>query len=269
MSHILKIDDSDLAGGLRLVSAFGLDRFGYVVTPNTDHVIRHYHDAEFRALYAQASYVFLDSRFLAYALVLVKRRIFRVCLGSDLTAEVLDKIVRPFDAAILVGGTSDQADFLRERFGLKALAHVNPPMNFICDPVAVESCLQSIEASSPFRFCFLAIGSPQQEIIAQKLKERGRARGLALCVGTAINYLTGAERRAPRIVQYLGFEWMFRLIRNPRLANRYLVRGPRIFPLLWRVEFVLRPPMGSASESLDNSCATITSALAGSTEQIS
>jgi UDP-N-acetyl-D-mannosaminuronic acid transferase (WecB/TagA/CpsF family) len=86
----------------------------------------------------------------------------------------------------------------------------------------------------------LAIGSPQQEIVAHKLKERGVARGLALCVGTAVNYLTGIEKRAPQWMQRIGFEWLFRLLQNPkRLAKRYLVRGPLIFPLLFRIE--LRP----------------------------
>ena len=229
MPHVLNIDDSDLFGARQLAASFGTDRYGYVVTPNADHVIRHYYDASFRTLYAQASYVFLDSRFLANSLGLVKRQIFRVCLGSELTAEVLGNVVRPSDAVALVGGTAAQANFLRERFGLRALTHIDPPMNFINDPVAVEACLRAIEAASPFRFCFLAIGSPQQEIIAQNLKERGRARGLALCVGTAINYLTGAERRAPRLMRQLGFEWLYRLVHDPRrLASRYLVRGPLI-----------------------------------------
>ena len=112
----------------------------------------------------------------------------------------------------------------------------------IRDPAAVETCLRSIEAASPFRFCFLAIGSPQQEVIANKLRERGIARGLALCVGAAINYLTGSEQRAPLWMQKLGFEWLFRLLQHPRrLAYRYLVRGPRIFWVLLRIELRLRP----------------------------
>jgi UDP-N-acetyl-D-mannosaminuronic acid transferase (WecB/TagA/CpsF family) len=88
------------------------------------------------------------------------------------------------------------------------------------------------------------VGTPQQELIALKLKERGIARGLTLCVGASINFITGVEKRAPRWMQKSGFEWLFRLIRSPkRLANRYLVRGPRIFLLLPRVELRLRRPV--------------------------
>jgi exopolysaccharide biosynthesis WecB/TagA/CpsF family protein len=250
MTQVLNIDDYDLQRAVKAAAGFGIERYGYIVTPNVDHVIRHYYDAEFREIYAQAAYVLLDSRFLAHTVGLVKRQAFRVCLGSDLTTEVLCNVVKPCDVAVLVGGTAEQAQSLRDRFGLRALEHIDPPMNFIRDPAEVEICLRSIEAASPFRFCFLAIGSPQQEIIAQRLKERGRARGLALCVGAAVNYLTGIERRAPRWMQKSGFEWLYRLVQDPRrLAKRYLVRGPLIFPLLWRIEFRLRQATAIANNS--------------------
>jgi exopolysaccharide biosynthesis WecB/TagA/CpsF family protein len=241
MANVIEIDDYDLTQALEIVAAFGSDRYAYIVTPNVDHVIRHYYDAKFRALYAQAAYVLLDSRFLANALRLLKRQIVRVCLGSDLTTSLMYKVIRPHDVTVLVGGTPAQAQELRAQFGLTELHHVDPPMNFIADEAAVESCLRNIEAASPFRFCLLAVGSPQQEIIAHKLRERGIARGLALCVGAAVNYLTGVEKRAPQWMQSLGFEWLFRLIQDPkRMAKRYLVRGPIIFLLLGRIEFRLR-----------------------------
>jgi exopolysaccharide biosynthesis WecB/TagA/CpsF family protein len=244
VAKVLDIDDYDLRETLAIVAAFGTERFGYLVTPNVDHVIRYYDDADFRALYAHAAFVLLDSRFLAHTVGLMKRRRHRVTAGSDLTAALLSTVTRPSDVTVLVGASPQQAQELRVRFGLKALHHVDPPMNFIRDEAAVEACLRAIEAASPFRFCFLAIGSPQQEIIARKLQERGIARGLTLCVGASINYVTGIERRAPNWMQKLGLEWLFRLLQNPRrLGTRYLWRGPRIFLLLPRLELRLRRPV--------------------------
>jgi exopolysaccharide biosynthesis WecB/TagA/CpsF family protein len=115
-------------------------------------------------------------------------------------------------------------------------------MGFIKDATEVETCLQYIEANSPFRFCLLAIGSPQQETIAQLLKARGRAKGMALCIGASVNFLTGDERRAPQWMQKLGCEWLYRLLQDPkRLAKRYLVRGPRVFSLLRKLDIRIRP----------------------------
>jgi exopolysaccharide biosynthesis WecB/TagA/CpsF family protein len=241
MVNVLDIDNYDLDGALKVVAEFGTDRYGYLVTPNVDHVIRHYQDHHFRTLYSHAAYVLLDSRFLARTLSVFKRQALRVCLGSDLTSAVFSSVIRPSDVAILVGGTAAQAQTLRDRFGLRALHHIDPPMNMIRDPAAMEDCLRRIEAFGAFRFCFLAIGSPQQEIIAKSLKDRGVARGLALCIGASVNFMTGVEKRAPKWMQHWGFEWLYRLIQNPRrLAKRYLVRGPIIFLLLRRIEMRVR-----------------------------
>jgi exopolysaccharide biosynthesis WecB/TagA/CpsF family protein len=237
MQSVLTLDDYDLEETLQTVSEFGTYSYGYLVTPNVDHVIRYCGDSQFRALYEEATYVLLDSRFLALIVRFFKGRVLRVCPGSDLTAGIFHSIIEPDDVVIMVGGSSDQAQVLRHRFGLRALHHIEPPMNFVRDPVAIDACVREVESLSPFRFCFLAVGSPQQEIVARELKIRGTARGLALCVGASINFITGLERRAPPWLRRFGFEWLYRLLQNPkRLAYRYLVRGPRIFLLLWRIE---------------------------------
>ena len=53
----LEFDDCDLAQFVERAAGFGQDRYGYVVTPNADHVIRLHDDAAFRAHYAHAAYV--------------------------------------------------------------------------------------------------------------------------------------------------------------------------------------------------------------------
>lgn len=236
------LDDYDVEGFLPVVAGFGTDRFDYVVTPNVDHLIRFHDDPEFRSLYADAGYVLLDSQFLSKLLRTVQGIKVRVCTGSDLTAQLLARVVAPADRIVLIGCTDEQAGSLAQRYGLTGLRHFNPPMGFIRDPQQVEACVRFVESQSPFRFCLLAVGAPQQEILAQALKSRGIARGMGLCVGASVNFLTGAERRAPRWLQRHGMEWMFRLANDPyRLAKRYLVRGPRVFSLLRSTDVQVRP----------------------------
>jgi exopolysaccharide biosynthesis WecB/TagA/CpsF family protein len=227
------LDDYDVEGFLPVAADFGRDRFEYVVTPNVDHLIRYHDDPVFRGLYADAAYVLLDSQFLSGLLRTLHGLRVRVCTGSDLTAQLLARVVAPADRIVLIGGTEEQARLLTERYGLTGLCHYNPPMGFIRDPQAIEACIRFVETHSPFRFCLLAVGAPQQEVLAQTLKSRGVARGMGLCIGASVNFLTGVERRAPRWMQRTGTEWLFRLTNDPfRLAKRYLVRGPRVFSLL-------------------------------------
>ena len=242
MALTCTLDDYDVEGFLRVAADFGGAKFGYAVTPNVDHLIRYHDDPEFRALYADASYVLLDSRFLSHIFRVSKRLRVRVCAGSDLTSQLFARVIAPDDNIVLIGCSDEQARSLRDQFGLKGLNHYNPPMGFIRDPEQVEACVRFVEAHSPFRFCFLAVGAPQQEALAQALKARGIARGLGLCIGASVNFLTGIERRAPRWMQQLGMEWLFRLAQDPgRLAKRYLVRGPRVFSLLPLIKFLVRP----------------------------
>jgi exopolysaccharide biosynthesis WecB/TagA/CpsF family protein len=253
MNTIHHLHDFDVPSFAKVANDFGDQRFGYVVTPNVDHMIRYYDDAHFRALYRDAEYVLLDSRFLAYLLRAVKGMRIKVCPGSDLTAHLIQNELQPEDRVVLIGCSEQQAQKLATNYNLRGLKHFNPPMGFIKSPEAVEEALQFVERHSPFRYCLIAVGSPQQEIFAQKLKERGVAKGLGLCVGASINFLTGAEVRAPVWMQKAGLEWAFRLGQDPkRLAKRYLVRGPRIFRLLQKLQFELRPApvLRNASASL-------------------
>jgi exopolysaccharide biosynthesis WecB/TagA/CpsF family protein len=237
----LRLDDYDLADFLRIAASFGRRRFGYVVTPNVDHLLRYWEDLSFRELYAQADYVLLDSRVLAQMLGLVRKGRPRVCTGSDLTAGLFNEVIAPDDDIVVVGGRVCQTQALARRYRLRSLAHVNPPMGFAYDEASLETTLRFIEAHSPYRYCFLAVGSPQQEIVAARLKQRGVARGLTLCCGASINFLTGMERRAPRWMQNLSLEWLYRLAKDPRrLARRYLLRGPRIVRLLPSLQLDLR-----------------------------
>lgn len=237
-----QFDDLDVEDMSLAAATFGQERHGYVVTPNVDHLIRLHDEPSLRQVYADASFITLDSRFLALLLRLLRGTRLRTCPGSDLTERLLSQVVKPDDVVLLAGCSDAQAQDLRLRYGLRNLFHYNPPMGFIRDPEAVERCLEFIESHSPYRFCLLAIGSPQQEIVANLLQQRGIARGLSLCIGASINFLTGSESRAPAWMQRSGLEWLYRLLRDPRrLAHRYLVRGPRIFPLLGRTRIAARP----------------------------
>jgi exopolysaccharide biosynthesis WecB/TagA/CpsF family protein len=246
MAYIQEFDDYDLPRFLAHVRSLESKDFGFVVTPNADHLVRLRNDGLFRGFYGEASFVLLDSQLVSHALRLIRGQHFPVCTGSDLTAALFSQVISAEDGIVVVGGSREQAEQLRLRHGLRRLAHHAPPMGLARNPQAVEDCVRFIEEHSPFRFCFLALGSPQQEMIASRVKARGQARGLALCIGASINFLTGIERRAPRWMQRLGLEWLFRLGQAPRrMLRRYVINAPLALSLLitgvFRLRAIARP----------------------------
>lgn len=237
----LAVDDFDVREFLTYCLKDEPRDTGYVVTPNADHLIRYAEDSGFRRLYAEARFVLLDSRFLAHLLRLACGVRFKVCPGSDLTAGLFEALRGSAETILLIGATDAQAATLRRDFSLQNLVHHNPPMGFIQDELAVRRCLDVIASAGPSRFCFLALGSPQQEVLARRVVSEAKTGGLVLCIGASINFLTGTERRAPSWMQRAGIEWIYRLLKDPsRLAYRYLVRGPRVFLCLRRVDLVVR-----------------------------
>jgi len=137
----------------------------------------------------------------------------------------------------IVGSDAAGIQVLRERFGLCNLHHYRPMMNFVDDEAEVQRCVDFV-ARMQAPLVFLAVGSPQQEILAQRLQNHQGLAGVALCVGASIDFLTGAQRRAPAAWQRFGVEWAYRLWREPRrLWRRYLVHSSRIFTL-WMREFM-------------------------------
>ena len=251
-SLTLHLDDFDTDEFVRVAAGYGATSFDYVVTPNVDHVIRYWDDAGFRATYTDAGFILLDSRLMARLLLLTRGLRLPVCPGSDLVASLLPRVAAA-DVVVLIGGSAVQAQELARRYGLQHLRHYEPPMGFIRNAAEVEATVQFVEQQSPFRFCLLAVGSPQQELLALAIKRRGVARGLALCVGGSVNFLTGVERRAPRWLQRLSLEWLYRLLQNPaRMGPRYLVRGPRILGLLPWIRFELRRPAVGATTANSN-----------------
>ena len=224
--------DAVEAAGL-LTARPASQRFGYVVTPNADHLVRLHRRPELKSLYAGALLCLLDSRVVGRAARLVGLRAPRVAPGSDLTA-VLMRRLHPDESITIVGLRAGRLAGLMARHGLRAVAHLDPPPGFERDPEAMREAVAFVLAHSA-RFVFLAVGSPRQEMLAAAIAATGRATGVGLCIGASLDFLSGAMPRAPVWLQRVGLEWLHRLVHDPvRLARRYLFDCPAVFPLLWR-----------------------------------
>ena len=205
------------------------ERFKYIATPNVHHMVRLLEDpVPLRPLYEGAWRVFCDSRVLS-RLARVSGLNLPVITGSDLTAELIARAANNGLTVAVIGPADAACARLRDKYpGLRVVSHA-PKMGFIRSELEVHRCVDCVvKAQAPL--VFIAVGRPQQEILARRIADHPQARGVGLCVGASIDFLTGAQRRAPVWVQNVGLEWFFRLISDPqRFARRYLLESPRIF----------------------------------------
>jgi len=208
--------------------------FGYVVTPNADHLVRLHRHPTMRRMYDGASLSLLDSRVIATAARLLGLPAPCVCTGSDLVELLLCQHLRPGERITIVGLHPAHLPALCARLGLAAPAHFYPPIGFWRDPVGLDAARRFV-LEHPARFVLFALGSPGQEVLAHAIARSGGATGMGLCIGASLEFLAGAATRAPRWMRQGGLEWLHRLMREPRrLGRRYLLDDPLIFQLLLR-----------------------------------
>src|SRR5699024_5834276 len=65
---------------------------------------------------------------------------------------------------------------------------------------------------------FVAMGSPQQEYVMQKMYARHKA--LYMGLGGSFDIYSGEKKRAPKVMRKMGLEWSYRLFKEPRRIFR-------------------------------------------------
>ena len=231
----LDFADLDVAGSAAWIDGRSADApFGYVVTPNADHLVRLSRNPALRPLYTGAMLCLMDSRVVARAAGLLGLAPPSVTTGSDLTAALLSQHLRPQERVTIIGVRDQHLAELVRRTGIATPAHYDPPMGFDQDPTEMARAVRFV-LDHPARYVFLAVGSPRQEQLAAAIVATGVATGSGLCIGASLEFLAGAIPRAPGLMQKAGIEWLHRLMVDPRrLSRRYLVDNPVIFRLLWQ-----------------------------------
>ena len=104
--------------------------------------------------------------------------------------------------------------------GLVVVGVHAPPFRPLTHDEDREICyrIESVDAD----IVWVALGGPKQEIWMHQ--HQGRLRvPVMLGVGAAFDFISLTQRRAPRVVQRLGCEWLFRMLTGgPRLFRRNL-----------------------------------------------
>lgn len=214
--------------------------FGFVVTPNAEHLVRVAKQPELMAVYRQALLRVMDSRVVLRAAQMLGLPELSLVPGSDLTVELLTKHLRLGDRITVIGLWPKDLPLLQQRLPHAIIAHHFPPLGFERDEAAFQRTVDFVVAH-PARFYIFACGMPRQELLGAKLKARGDLHGTALCIGSALEFLIGSQQRAPVRMQRAGLEWLHRLYKEPRrLGRRYLVQSPPIFTLLLKERARLR-----------------------------
>lgn len=218
----------------------------YVVTPNVDHVVMLDQKNEFRSAYAAASLTVVDGKPVVAASRLLGRPVPEVVTGSDLVPAVFSQVARQWNRDLKVfllgagpGVAQKAAETIHATWKHVRVVDVySPPMGFERD---ADECTRICDrvAASQADLLILGLGAPKQELWVWRHAARLPVK-VALCVGATIDFIAGEKQRAPRWMQRLALEWVYRIWLEPRrLFMRYL-RGAVVFPAIVLREYRLQ-----------------------------
>lgn len=200
-------------------------RPAYIATVNLDFIMQAWHDPELQRILLEADLVVADGIPIVWLSRLLGPGLKGRVTGSDLVPMLAKLAARDGFSLYCLGGAPGVAEKaagkLVERYpGLRIAGCYSPPK---ADILAMDNpdILARLKAAAP-DILLVAFGAPKQEKWVNLHLRQWRVP-VAMGIGGSLDFLAGMQKRAPRLVQKLALEWLWRMLSDPpRLFRRYV-----------------------------------------------
>jgi N-acetylglucosaminyldiphosphoundecaprenol N-acetyl-beta-D-mannosaminyltransferase len=193
------------------------------------HLVRLAREPDLTPLYADAWLVVCDSRILEL-LGQARGLKLRAAPRIDMIERLLAGGVDPADSLTIIGGTAAVIEAVKARYDLTAVHWHDPPQGLRDKPGAIADAA-AFAAAHPSKITLIAVGSPQQEMVARAIMDRGDAVGVGLCVGSSLDLIAASARPAPGWMRKIGLGGLHQKLTRPKggagpgLADRIAILG--------------------------------------------
>ena len=213
------VDPVDLDDAVDRVESFVSDgRAAQVVTFGAEMAVRASRDPSYRAVINGAELVVADTVGVVWAMRRAGSSLRERVAGIELVERLCDAVRVPvFFLGGAEGVATEAAAALKQRHPSLIVAGVH---HGYFDDSASPAVAEQIRASGG-RLVLVALGVPRQEFW---IRDNLRGVGPATCIGVggAFDVWSGRSPRAPESWRRAGFEWLYRLVREPRRLGRQL-----------------------------------------------
>lgn len=210
----------------------------YMTNPNVDIVIRYNRDPEFADYYKEGALCVADGMPILWAAKFLGTPLKEKVSGSDLVPKVCELADRKGYKLFFLGGRPGAAEAAKIKLhetmaNLKVVGTYAPPFGFEKDKDELEKIEVMIKNARP-DILFVGLGAPKQE---RWIKQYHQKIGVpvSMGVGVTFEFIAGIVKRAPKWMQNIGLEWLWRLCMEPgRLWKRYLIDDTQFFGMILR-----------------------------------
>lgn len=208
----------------RVVDFLSEDKFHQIATVNPEFILEAQRYAEFKNILNACDLRVADGVGIWFAFLRFGKILKTRMAGADLVEEIL-RIAAGKNYKIFLAVNSGGLSSWEET--RDAILQKYPSLNISGASLNKNTTNYQLQTTNA-DIVFCNFGAPNQEKFLYSLKnqENGKIR-LGMGVGGSFDYLTGKVRRAPKILQAIGMEWLFRLIQQP--WEKKLSRLKRIF----------------------------------------
>lgn len=194
---------------------------GTLVAINAEKVLTAEDNPEVRALINAAEYKYADGISVVRSIrkKFPEAEVSRVA-GADLWEELMARAGQEGTPVFLVGGKADVLAQTEAKLRAQWNVNVVGRQDGYFTPEQRQALFVRIHASGA-QIVTVAMGSPKQEIFMRDCRQV-HPQALYMGVGGTYDVFTGHVKRAPKVWQNLGLEWLYRLLSQPSRITRQL-----------------------------------------------
>ncbi|MCX6725993.1 MAG: WecB/TagA/CpsF family glycosyltransferase [Candidatus Shapirobacteria bacterium] len=234
----------------------------FIVTPNPEFLVFAQENPWFKRILDQADLAIPDGIALIWAKEVLKGKNFlsRIAFGfttgfkvifqawggkrvtgTDLTERLCQLAAKRGKSVYFLGGKEGKRTIkalknMQDKYpGLKGWANPGPILTLnskksVLEPISqIKRIVEDINEKQP-DFLFVALNMGKQEkFLADNWNQLKIKLGMG--IGGAFDYLSGEIKRAPQWIKQSGFEWLYRLIKEPWRFKRQL----KLWQFIWLV----------------------------------
>lgn len=196
-------------------------KHGQIVTINPEMISAAQKNSDFAEIINSAELVVADGIGVEIGLKILGYKVKRIA-GIDLGKALVEKFTASGKSVAMIGAKPGVVDSAIDNLS-KEYQNLNVVYSHDGYFDNDEDIIESVISANP-DLILVALGSPKQEFFIHNLKEK-LPNSTLIGLGGSFDVWAGVVERAPIIYQKLGFEWLYRTLKEPK-------RFKRIFPTL-------------------------------------
>lgn len=184
------------------------------------------YDHDFQNALLKSDVLLPDGISIVLAMKFLKGEKFKKIAGADLFAWEMERLQTIKGKCFFLGSSERVLSKMYERCKLEypdvAIESYSPPYKAVFSDSDNNEMIEAVNKFSP-DVLFIGMTAPKQEKWAAQNFDKLNVKHVG-CIGAVFDFYAGTVTRSPKWIINLGFEWFYRLVREPkRLWKRYLI----------------------------------------------